>query len=207
MRGLNRRAEHSASATLGGERERGERSARFESLYTARYQDIAGYVRRRVAEHDADDVIANVFVVAWRRIDHVPAPPDDRLWLFTVARNSVADHDRSRQRRLRLRGRLAQDQCAPDPHPPGSDPRYEPVLTAIATLEPAEREALRLVLWDELTHAEASALLGCSVNAFELRYRRARNAVKGAVLNSDAGSAGKPASSLHTSSSGRGTAS
>jgi RNA polymerase sigma-70 factor, ECF subfamily len=124
-----------------------------------------------------------------------------------VARNSVADHARSRQRRLRLRGRLTPDQDAPDPHPAGSDPRYEPVLAAITALRPAEREALRLVLWDDLTHAEAAALLGCSVNAFELRYRRARNAVKDAVLNSPVGHEARLTSSLRTASPGRRTAS
>lgn len=188
-------------------RPRADTAARFETLYAARYQDIAGYVRRRVAEHDAEDVIANVFAVAWRRIDHVPAPPDDRLWLFAVARNSVADHDRSRRRWLRLGTRLAQDQSAPDLHPASSDPRCEPVLAAIAALRPAEREALRLVLWDGLTHSEAAALLDCSVNAFELRYRRARQAVKDSVLSSRAGPEPGPASSLRTPSPVRGTAS
>jgi RNA polymerase sigma-70 factor (ECF subfamily) len=184
-----------------------DHAARFESLYAARYRDIAGYVRRRVADDDADDVIANVFAVAWRRIDNVPAPPDDRLWLFTVARNSVADHDRSRQRRLRLHTRLAQDQGAPGPHPASSESRYEPVLAAMAALKPAEREALQLVLWDELTHAEAAALLDCSVNAFELRYRRARNAVKDAVLSSHAAPEPGAASSHRMSFPARGTAS
>ena len=162
------------------------RPAEFERLYTARYAEIAGYVRRRVAEADADDVIAHVFTVAWRRFEQVPPPPDDRLWLFGVARNSVAEHDRSRQRRIRLQFRLAQDAVTAASWARGaanSDPRYEPVLTAMSSLPPAEREALQLVLWEELTHAEAASVLSCSVNAFELRYRRARNVVRDAVMN------------------------
>jgi RNA polymerase sigma-70 factor (ECF subfamily) len=53
----------------------------------------------------------------------------------------------------------------------------------MAALRPAEREALQLVHWDELSHAEAAAVLGCTVNAFELRYRRARHAVRAAVAS------------------------
>jgi RNA polymerase sigma factor (sigma-70 family) len=161
------------------------RPAQFESLYAACYAEIAGYVRRRVADADADDVIAHIFTVAWRKFEQVPPPPDDRLWLFGVARNSVAEHDRSRQRRLRLHVRLAQDAvtAATWARADNSDRRYEPVLTAIRSLPPAEREALQLVLWEELTHAEAASVLGCSVNAFELRYRRARNVVREAVMN------------------------
>jgi predicted DNA-binding protein (UPF0251 family) len=49
-------------------------------------------------------------------------------------------------------------------------------------LRPGEREVLRLVLWDGASHAEAAALFGCTANAAELRYRRARNRFREAFL-------------------------
>lgn len=155
--------------------------SRFEILYAASYQEITGYVRRRIAGPEADDVIAHVFTVAWHRIDRVPPPPEDRLWLFGVARNSVADHHRGERRRFRLRARLMEDAVTAAPAAAEPDARHEAVLAAIAALRPKDREALQLVLWEDLSHAEAAAVLGCSVNAFELRYRRARNAVRDAV--------------------------
>ncbi|HXP20098.1 MAG TPA: RNA polymerase sigma factor [Streptosporangiaceae bacterium] len=176
-----------------------ERSAEFEAFYTACYAEIAGYVRRRVQADEADDVVAGVFTVAWRRFDRVPPPPDDRLWLFGVARNTVADHHRSRHRRLALRVRLAQDAVTAAVTHPGSDSRCGPVQAAMAALRPAEREALQLVLWDELSHAEAATVLGCSVNAFESRYRRARNAVRDAVASTGPAPGHGPASGLRTS--------
>ena len=156
---------------------------RFEALYTGSYQEITGYVRRRVPPDAADDVVAQVFTVAWRRFGQVPGPPQDRLWLFGVARNCAAEHHRAATRRLRLRTRLSQEPAAvahvPGPGGPDHDPG--PVLAALASLKPRDREALQLVLWDELSHAEAAAVLGCTVNAFELRYRRARNRVRDAI--------------------------
>jgi len=156
---------------------------RFEALYTGSYQEISGYVRRRVPPDGADDVVAQVFTVAWRRFGQVPGPPQDRLWLFGVARNCAAEHHRAATRRLRLRTRLSQEPAAvahvPGPGGPDHDPG--PVLAALASLKPRDREALQLVLWDELSHAEAAAVLGCTVNAFELRYRRARNRVRDAI--------------------------
>jgi len=156
---------------------------RFEALYTGSYQEISGYVRRRVPPDAADDVVAQVFTVAWRRFGQVPSPPQDRLWLFGVARNCAAEHQRAATRRLRLRTRLSQEPAAvahvPGPGGPDHDPG--PVLAALASLRPKEREALQLVLWDELSHAEAAEVLGCTVNAFELRYRRARNRVRDAL--------------------------
>lgn len=155
---------------------------RFEAFYTAHYQAIAGYVRRRVAPHEADDVIAQVFTVAWRRFGEVPAPPGDRPWLFGVARNSVAEHRRSERRRLHLQARLSQDAATAAPLAAATEPSGEQIRAALNGLRPADREALRLVLWDELSHSEAAAVLGCTSNAFELRYRRARSAVREAVI-------------------------
>ena len=160
----------------------GVRERAFEALYTAHYQAIAGYVLRRVPADEADDVIAQVFTVAWRRFDSVPAPPEDRLWLFGVARNSVADQLRAGRRRLHLWARLIQQAAAPGFSASTADPTGEQVRAAMCALRPADREALQLVLWDELSHAEAAAVLGCSPNAFELRYRRARKAVRDAVI-------------------------
>jgi RNA polymerase sigma-70 factor, ECF subfamily len=155
----------------------------FEALYAAHYQAIAGYVMRRVAAGEADDVIAQVFTVAWRRFGQVPLPPLDRPWLFGVARNTVADHQRSERRRFHLHARLRSDAALGNPPAMAAqDATGERVRDAIGALRPADREALQLVLWDELSHAEAAAVLGCSPNAFELRYRRARSAVRAAVL-------------------------
>lgn len=162
---------------------------RFEALYTGSYQEISGYVRRRVPPDAADDVVAQVFTVAWRRLGQVPSPPQDRLWLFGVARNCAADHQRATARWLRLRARLSQEPGAAA-HVPGpgttdgTAPDLGPALAALASLRPRDREALQLVLWDELSHTEAAAVLGCSVNAFELRYRRARNRVRDALAAS-----------------------
>jgi RNA polymerase sigma-70 factor (ECF subfamily) len=161
--------------------------ARFEAFYRGRYQEIAAYVRRRVTEDAADDVIANVFTVAWRRFGDVPGPPQDRPWLFAVARHTIADHNRAQRRRFRLGARLIADAAitARPVSAPGSAYENELVLAALAALRPAEREALQLVHWEELSHAEAATVLGCTVNAFELRYRRARKAVRAAVAGAE----------------------
>jgi GDPmannose 4,6-dehydratase len=147
---------------------------RFEAFYAAHRHAVAGYVRRRVDSNDAGDVIAQVFSVAWRRFDVVPGPPRDRLWLFGVARRLVADHRRSSLRRLRLHQRLAEGLEGPDGQPDCFEDLRSKLDAAMGDLKPADREVLRLVLWEDLSHAEAAARLGCSPNAAELRYRRAR---------------------------------
>jgi RNA polymerase sigma-70 factor (ECF subfamily) len=159
-----------------------QRKAEFERAYMLHLRDIAAYVARRVPRDEVDDVVAKVFVVAWRRFEDVPEPPEDRLWLFGVARRCVAHHLRSGLRQGRLRMRLANEiRIVQIPSSQRVDHRYDLVLKAMERLKPLDREALRLVLWDELSHADAAIVMDCSVNAFELRYRRARNSVRHAV--------------------------
>src|SRR5260370_17603997 len=90
-----------------------DRAARFERLYSTVFPEIAGYVRRRCGGAEADDVLAQVFAVAWRRLDDVPPPPQDRLWSFGVARKALADAERSARRRHRLGLRLAPEPLVP----------------------------------------------------------------------------------------------
>jgi GDPmannose 4,6-dehydratase len=155
----------------------------FGSFYTAHRADIAAYVRRRVGEADVGDIVAQVFSVAWRHFATVPAAPGDRLWLFGVARRMVADHRRTTLRRLRLFQRLA-GAASGTPVPPERFGLVEArVKAALKELRPAEREVLRLVVWEELSHAGSASLLGCTPNAVELRYRRARARFRHAYLS------------------------
>jgi RNA polymerase sigma-70 factor (ECF subfamily) len=153
-----------------------QRERRFCDLYQAYYQAVLAYAVRRVAApQDADDVVADVFTVAWRRIEQVPPAPEDRLWLYGVARRVVAGRHRSARRLRRLTTRLTATYGAgPAQHPQMADLAQDHLLTIMGRLPAAEREALQLVLWEQLTHAEAAQVLGCSVNAIGIRVHRAR---------------------------------
>ena len=159
-----------------------DRARRFEAFYRFHRQSIADYVQRRVIVLDAEDVVAQVFLVAWRRFEVIPPPPEDRLWLFGVARRMVADHRRSTMRRLRLTDRLVGEARGPDSSTESFGLLHARVDAALEILRPAEREVLRLVLWEGLSHNDASTVLGCTANAVELRYRRARIRFREAFL-------------------------
>ena len=164
----------------------------FGDFYVAHRDAVANYVRRRVDDIDSGDIVAQVFSVAWRRFAVVPAPPEDRLWLFGVARRMVADHRRSTLRRSKLHRRLAHEHQVAF-FPPGSfELLQSQVQTAMGCLRPAEREVLQLVIWEELSHAEASARLGCSPNALEIRYRRARAQFRAAFVGQAGAAVGAP---------------
>jgi RNA polymerase sigma-70 factor (ECF subfamily) len=132
----------------------------------------------------------------------VPAEPDTLLWLYATARRMVANHTRSTRRRQLLWGRLAGlrdsqetgGSAGADPAGDYAGDRAE-VLRALDRLRPAEREAIRLSVWEDLAVQDIARVLGCSPNAVSLRLRRAREALRSQLghLLADPASFGSPA--------------
>jgi RNA polymerase sigma-70 factor (ECF subfamily) len=141
-------------------------------------RDLRTYCRRRLPAADVDDALAEVFVVAWRKIDSLPVPAEVRPWLFGVARNVVRNLDRQARRRKRLWGK-AMETTDPARYEAGSEVAVvqrsdaEIVLAALATLKRADQEVLRLSKWEELTPAEIALVLRISPEAAGMRVKRA----------------------------------
>jgi RNA polymerase sigma factor (sigma-70 family) len=153
------------------------REQRFSSLYREHYRSVQAYAVRRVeSQADAADVVADVFATTWRRLPEVPDPPADLLWLYGVARRVVAGKRRSAMRMHNLIARL-QATAVPASTVTG-DQVTDRVLDAVATLRLVEREAIALVHWEQLSHAEAAQVLGCSENAVAIRVHRARTRLR-----------------------------
>ena len=66
------------------------------------------------------------------------------------------------------------------------DPVTEHVLAALAELKAADREALLLVHWEQLSYAEAAQVLGCSANAVGIRVHKAKARMR-ALLGEETG--------------------
>ncbi|SJM63201.1 putative RNA polymerase ECF-subfamily sigma factor [Actinomycetales bacterium JB111] len=158
----------------------GEPVARFRSLFDDAYDDLTRFVRRRVTESHADDVVSETFLAAWRRLGDVPHLLDDaRAWLFGTARNVILTMDRGRVRQGRLALKVAEElNSAPPPGGHGEDPAHTvpsraDVAGAFAALSDADAEVLSLVAWDGLTTKEAAGVLGITPTAFSVRLTRA----------------------------------
>ena len=150
--------------------------ARFEAFYTANVRDVLGYALRRVSlPEDAGDVVAETFLVAWRRWHEVPAG-DARPWLFGVARKVLANQSRSHRRRGRLGARLGQALAAAErlPDPAVEVAERDRIRGCLAALPDADRELLTLIAWEGLTPAEAAVVLGLAPGALRMRLSRAR---------------------------------
>ncbi len=146
---------------------------RFEALYAEHAGAVLAYARRRTAQGSADDLVAEVFLVAWRRLEDVPA--DARVWLLAVARRTLANQRRGEARRAALHSRLTEERPS-DGGASGADAevRDERVLRALSSLSESDREVLLLLGWEQLTARDAARVLGIRAGTFNVRLHRAR---------------------------------
>jgi RNA polymerase sigma-70 factor, ECF subfamily len=158
-----------------------EREQRFREIYDAAYVDLLRFARRRVHPTHAEDVVGDVMLVAWRRLDDVPADSSAaRAWLFGVARKTLLNTRRREDRHDAVAVRLADARRGPAER--GDDPdlvaRRVDVAAAWPRLSASEQEAIALSVLDGLSGPEAASVLGISPTAFRLRLSRARRALR-----------------------------
>jgi RNA polymerase sigma-70 factor (ECF subfamily) len=143
---------------------------RFELLYAKHAPAVKAYALRRTDSSVADDIVAEVFVVCWRRFDQVPADP--LPWLLAVARRVLSTQRRGERRRGALTERLAETVAAGLHEAPRSADGA--LAAALARLGDADRELLLLIAWDGLSPAQAAEVLGVKPTTVRVRLLRAR---------------------------------
>lgn len=153
----------------------------FAEAYRAHYWAVSRFVARRLdwQAHEVEEVVAEVFSIAWRRRAELPDAP--LPWLYGVARNCLANTVRGLSRYRRLLHRLGSHEAAHRPQTVESPDAERPgswVHEALARLSPADQEVLRLTAWEELTIEELAVTLGCGQSAAAMRLHRARGRLR-----------------------------
>lgn len=147
----------------------GDSLAAIGGLYESHAAAVHSYALRRSDRDTADEVTAQVFLVAWRRRSEVP---EDALpWLYGVARRTLADQRRGASRRSKLGQRL-RSVAIEEPAELVSPDRG--LIEALRRLSAGDREALLLCYWEELEPAQMARAMGCSRTAAAVRLHRAR---------------------------------
>ena len=147
------------------------RRRHFEDVVAAVYEPVQRFLLRRTDPATADDVLGDVLLVLWRRLDDVP--PDAVLpWAYGVARGCLANSRRSAVRQERVVARLARA------HRPGDDVPGDALGDALRALPEADRELLRLWAWEQLPPRELALALGITANAASIRLHRAKQRLR-----------------------------
>ena len=146
-----------------------------ERLWAEHGDQVFAYAARRVGATEGEDVVAEVFVVAWRHRSR--RPRHELPWLYGVARNVISDHYRSSRRRGRLLERV-KSLPADSGDTIDADLDWIAVDSVLDSLSDDDREALLLTAWEGLKPREAAEVLGISSAAFRMRLSRARRRLR-----------------------------
>lgn len=149
--------------------------------FEANATDLLAYLARRAGPDDAPDLLSETMITAWRRVRHLPAEPERaRMWLFGIARKTLLNFARGERRRWALADRI-RSHGHHDSAATSADDGAE-VRDAIARLDPALAELVRLVHWDGFTLTEAAGLLDIPASTARSRYQKAKADLRTALV-------------------------
>lgn len=155
-----------------------EDAERFRSIFGIAHPDVLRFVLRRSSPDVAEDIVADTFLVAWRRVADLPVDLDGaRAWLFGIARNQLLNAQRTERRREALAVRLADVvgmRGGATPDAADSVAGRLDVAHAWHRLSDTDQEVLALTVFEQLTSGHAAAVLGISPGAYRVRLSRAR---------------------------------
>jgi RNA polymerase sigma-70 factor (ECF subfamily) len=155
----------------------------FNELYRDNRLSILNYFLRRTNDREqAADCLAQTFLIAWRRIDDIPAGIEDRLWLYGVARRINSETKRSKFREERLLQRVV-SAMSPRPETTNTSDSEAQLHEALAKLSHEDREIVLLNVWDQLNPIDIAAVLDMNVNTVKTRLHRSRSKLKAALLS------------------------
>jgi RNA polymerase sigma-70 factor (ECF subfamily) len=162
----------------------------YERLLTDLLPEVRGLVRRRLSDDAAVEDVVQTALLAIHRSRHTYRPERPfGPWLRAVARNAFLDHLRARRRRSEREVSL---ESTPEPADESQESpewlaaqRLSPELErALASLPPAQREAVEMIQLQGLSVAEAAVRAGVSPSALKVRahrgYRALRERLRGA---------------------------
>ena len=153
---------------------------RFAAIFERYFSQIHQYLAGRVGGKTADDLAAEVFVVAFaQRQRYDLARGCARPWLYGIATNLIGTHWRQEQRRYRALARADARQVSPSDEDLVADrvsaSAVGPALAAaLAALEAGDRDVLLLVALADLGNREVAQALGIPYGTVGSRLNRAR---------------------------------
>jgi RNA polymerase sigma factor (sigma-70 family) len=164
------------------------REESFRRMYAEHFDAVLGFALRRCDRpEDAADVTADTFVVAWRRIGHVPVGDGARPWLYGVARRVLANHRRGEGRRAALGDRLRHQVAQAMADLADEVVHRTDVTDALRRLSGRDEEVLQLHLWEGLESREIAEVLGLPAAVVRPRLSRAKARLRDRLGNDPPG--------------------
>ncbi|MGK2959559.1 MAG: RNA polymerase sigma factor [Acidimicrobiales bacterium] len=155
-----------------------------ERIFADHYEAVFAYAVRRTSQRvEAEEVVSETMVIAWQRLEVLRTHDNPRMWLYATARGVLAHHRRAASRRTALSDKLVEHQCESGDIAEmiidlDDDEALAPILQAFEMLRESDKELIRLVVFEHLSHAEIAEVLDCGEAQVRSRLYRARIRVR-----------------------------
>lgn len=140
--------------------------AAFTLLYERYGRVVHGLLLARVARDEVDDLVQDVFLTAWRRLDGLRDPAAFGGWIAMIARNRATDFHRRTTDFVDLPDNLE------SPGTAAGEADANVALAAIRSLPDAYRETLMLRLVEGLSGPEISERTGLTPGSVRVNLHR-----------------------------------
>jgi RNA polymerase sigma-70 factor, ECF subfamily len=141
-------------------------STAFSRLYERYGRVVHGLLFARVARDEVDDLVQDVFLTAWRRLDGLRDPAAFGGWIAMIARNRATDFHRRTTEFVELPDNLE------SPGTTSGEADANVALAAIRSLPDAYRETLILRLVEGLSGPEIAERTGLTPGSVRVNLHR-----------------------------------
>jgi len=160
----------------------------FQEIFVRHARTVNRYFARRVGADVAEELVAEVFLAAFRIRDRYdPARADVRPWLFGISSNVLARHRRDEARYWKMRASLGTEPSESLTPADEADERVAAqaerprLIAALRRLRKVDREVLLLFAWEGLSYDEIAEALGIPVGTVRSLLSRSRRQLRDAL--------------------------
>ncbi|MBA2939751.1 RNA polymerase sigma factor SigZ [Paenibacillus sp. CGMCC 1.16610] len=155
-----------------------------EEVWRSFYSPLRNFIIKRIKnDHDADDILQNVFMKIHANLDTLKDDQKLQSWIYQITRNSIIDYFRKEQSHLKT--------DLPHEFPIYQDEEMNDAIKELSAcirpmiqgLSDKFKQALELTELGDCTQKELSVQLGLSISGAKSRVQRGREKLKELLLN------------------------
>ncbi len=146
----------------------------FTLLYERYSRMVHGIILARVPRHEADDLVQDVFLFAWRKLNTLREAAAFGGWIGMIARNRAMDYHRQKHESEELTENAAESLSAN----PSQKAEALAALEIIKSLPEAYRETLMLRLVEGMTGPEIAEQTGLTPDSVRVNLHRGMKMLK-----------------------------
>lgn len=159
----------------------------FQQMYKAYAERLYWHIRRMVNHHeDADDILQDVFVKAWKGLKNFRGDAQLYTWLYRIASNETMTF---LSKNTRTKTIALEDAPNHDSNTSVGGPDEDTILKklelALQTLPEKQRLVFNMRYYDEMTYQQISEVLGTSVGALKASYHHAATKIEKFLTQND----------------------